>query len=1108
MAETKWKDSQLQVIGEREGEILVSASAGSGKTTVMIERLIRLIEEGVKVNEVLCLTFTESASQEIRSRLKKALIERLDVAENKDRYVSELDKLPFADISTIDAFCKRIVSRYFEIAGIDPTFSIASEDESKNVKYRTAEKTLSLWGEKDDDVYFEMLDFFGKKRSEESLLDIIIKIDEYLSSIANRENFVRDVIEQTEQTAFRTILFESEMHDANLLLRKITNLSLSAQIYGLPYTREVLEYVGRIESAKAEGYSQFFEEINKGIPQNPHYGRKPYTNVKESKEDITEIKELVWEFLDRFGGQSYFEIEKDLSEISVYAKKILDLVDLFRTEYEKAMERSNMLDFSMIENRAHSCLKNDSVREETVSRYSHVLVDEYQDTNKLQDEIILMCSGGKSLFMVGDAKQSIYEFRHAEPALFLEKRAKRGIKAHTLSENFRTDENLINGINRVFLSVYKSDVAGEDYQGQEMIPERKGISGGFAPLSLQVFFSQKKQSEGCFPPVYSVEEDTKIGEEDDEKEETRYVCDKIKQVFGRGFIKDKSGVERKIEYSDIAVLYRSRSKSVSEIVELLKKEGIPVSVTEKSKLPYSAELLIHLFKVIDNTNREDSLVSIMLSPAFSFSENSLAKYKLKSKEGGGLWKSLQSIRSNEKELDLFLTKIEDYKFRSTYMDVCSLADYVIKDLDFENKIVGAIEEKSELGELENYLTNLRSSKITRNLAEYLNYFEKYPEYNSSKVSGNADGVKFMTVHASKGLEFPVVFLVGCGGEFNRSDTKESILLHKKYGIAMPTFTPVTRKYRTNFFYNGIKRKMIADSIAQELRLLYVAMTRARNMLFISGTSRCASDKDFDKKKETSQANSFLDFLLIALNKDDELEKYMAYSTSVSEERHEDIVQEKETKNETVASREHKELLEFEYAHKKATKTSAKFTVTGILKSQDETPSVTLSSSESAEVGTVYHTVMQNIDFAITSKEEVEKALSKMLLDEIITEEDTQTVDAQTVLGVLNLPIIKEVCSMQVLREQQFLLRAPACDLKEGEIEDEVLLQGVIDLLALGDEPIIVDYKYSGASAEVLRKRYQKQLDLYGYAVKKILGKEKVRKYLISLKTGDIVEFKE
>ncbi len=1108
MAETKWKDSQLQVISEREGEILVSASAGSGKTTVMIERLIRLIEEGVKVSEVLCLTFTESASQEIKSRLKKALVERLSTAKNKDRYISELDKLPFADISTIDAFCKRIVARYFEIAGVDPTFSIASDDESKNVKYRIAEKTLSLWGEKDDTVYFEMLDFFGKKRSEESLLDIIIKIDEYLSSIANRESFVCDVIGQTEQTAFKTLLFESEMHDADLLLRKITNLSLTAQIYGLPYTQEVLEYVGRIESAKAEGYSEFFDEINKNIPQNPHYGRKPYSSVKESKEDITEIKELVWKFLDRFGGQSYFEIEKDLSEISIYAKKILDLVGLFRTEYEKAMERANMLDFSMIENRAHSCLKDGSVREETVSRYTHVLVDEYQDTNKLQDEIILMCSGGKSLFMVGDAKQSIYEFRHAEPALFLEKRQKEGVKAHTLSENFRTDENLISGINRVFLSIYKSDVAGEDYQGQEMIPEQKGISGGFAPLSLQVFFSQKNQSEGSFSSIYSVEEDTKIGEEQDEREETRYVCEKIKQVVNRGLIKDKTGVERKIEYGDIAVLYRSRSKSVTEMVELLKKEGIPVSVTEKSKLPYSAELLIHIFKVVDNTNREDSLVSIMLSPAFSFSENSLSKYKLKAKGEYRLWERLQSIRSEEKELDLFLTKIEDYKFRSTYMDVCSLADYVIKDLDFENKIASAIEEKSELNELENYLMNLRSSKITRNLADYLNYFEKYPEYNSNKASGNADGVKFMTVHASKGLEFPVVFLVGCGGEFNRSDTRESILLHKKYGIAMPTFAPVTRKYRTNFFYNGIKRKMILDSVAQELRLLYVAMTRARNMLFISGTSRCTSDKDFDKKKETSQANSFLDFLLIALNKDDELEKYMAYSTTVSQEQHGEFIEREETKDQTVASQEHKEILDFEYKHEKATKTSAKFTVTGILKSQDETPSVSLSSSESAEVGTIYHTVMQNIDFNVTSKEEVEQALSKMILDEIITEEERQSIDVQTVLRVVNLPIIKEICSKQLFKEQQFLLRAPACELKEGEIEDEVLLQGVIDLLALGDEPIIVDYKYSGASTETLRKRYQKQLDLYGYAVKKILGKEKVRKYLISLKKGEVVEFKE
>ena len=367
MAETKWKDSQLQVIKEREGEILVSASAGSGKTTVMIERLIRLIEEGASVSEVLCLTFTESASQEIKSRLKKALVDRLSISEskNRERYIAELDKLPFADISTIDAFCKRIVSRFFETAGVDPTFSVASEDESKNIKYRVAEKTLSLCGEKNDPVYFEMLDFFGKKRSEESLLNIIMKIDGYLSSISNRESFIQDVlIAQTEQTACKTMLFESEIKEGELLLRTITNLSLSAQIFGLPYTGEVLEYVGRITDAKAKGYQYFFDEINKDIPQNPHYGRKPYSSVKESKESITQIKELLARFISKFGGQSYFEIEKDLSEISVYAKKLFEIISLFRKEYEKAMDKANLLDFSMIEDKANLCLKDKSAREE------------------------------------------------------------------------------------------------------------------------------------------------------------------------------------------------------------------------------------------------------------------------------------------------------------------------------------------------------------------------------------------------------------------------------------------------------------------------------------------------------------------------------------------------------------------------------------------------------------------------------------------------------------------------------------------------------------------------------------------------------------------------
>lgn len=1111
MAEVKWLDTQESVINEKEGEILVSASAGSGKTSVMIERLIRLIEDGVSVDEVLCLTFTESAAQEIKDRLKTALIKRLagSTGEQRERFLRELDRLAFSDISTIDAFCKRITSRYFEKAGIDPSFSIASSDESGNIKYRVAEKILSSYGEKNDATYMELLDFFGKKRTETSVLNTIIRIDNYLSSIAGREEFVSNVIAQTEKEPSQTLLLQEEIQKIGREIRTIEGECFSVRDYDLPYPSEVLAFLGKVRESLADGFERFFEEIKKEKPESPNYNKKIYKDVKyETYDSVTFIKNRFNAFVEKYSSYSYEKIKEDLVFISKYAKKLFEIIQEFRIEYEKAMNRVNLMDFAMIEDRAKICLMDEEVRRDTVARYTHVLVDEYQDTNKLQDEIISLCSGGKSLFMVGDTKQSIYEFRHADSTLFAEKKNKAKIKAHTLTENFRTDEKVIDAINRIFKAIYLKEITGEDYAKQVMKAQNKGIYGGFPPVSFRVFLTTQRKSDISHQDLYSVQNAPKEIEIEEEREEVVFVYNKIKSLLKSAKIKDKDGVERNIKPSDIAILYRDRSGVVRELIEKFRREGMPATISEKSKLPYSAELLLHLLKVVDNPLREDSLVCALLSPLFDFKENELAKYKVLSKKNS-LWESLLEVREKFSKVNDFLTKIEKYKFRSGYESVASLVDYIIKDIDLEGKIASMDEGSAELGELEIYLASLRGSKIANSLSEYLNYFDKYPEFSSNRVSGSGDGIRFMTVHASKGLEFPIVFLVSCGSYFNKTDMNESILLHKKYGIAMPSFDSFTRKYTSSIFMDSIKDQMNTDTISQELKLLYVALTRARNMLFITGKSRSTKKESAQNKKSVESANCFLDFLITAINIDLDLENVIDYKYGPEEiENEEEIVQTIE-KSEKISCQIDENLLKFCYPHQRATVTSSKFTVTGVLKEDEfETPSVKLTDSVSAEVGTLYHTVMEHVDFSVSDEEKLNLALDKMVLDEIITKEEKKSLDIKVLLRVLNLPIIKDNAHKKMLKEQAFLLRAPLCDIIEGEIQDEVLLQGVIDLVIMGDTPIIVDYKFSGASKETLIKRYQKQLDLYAYSAKKILNVEKVKKYLLSLKTGEIVEFED
>lgn len=1112
MSVIKWKDSQLQVIKEKEGEILVSASAGSGKTAVMIERLIRLIEDGVSVDNVLCLTYTEAAAKEIKDRLRSSLTARIEISVGKERerFVRELDRLAFADISTIDGFCRRIVKRYFEKAKEDPTVGVASKDESKNIMYRAAERVLGIYAETGDVTFGELIDFLGKNRSEKSVLELIIRINEFLSTLAGRGEFVDSVKNMAKVNGYDSVVVVLEIERAVNRLRRIENLALDALKWDLPYPEDVLLYVRKVSDALDKGVNEFFEQTKKEIPSSPSYNRLPYSRKKESQRDLFVLRGEMDKFIKAFSSDETKTVEQDLAQMSRYTDKIFELVEALRCEYEKALNSANLIDFSGMENKALLCLEDEEIRRDVEQRYAHVLVDEYQDTNRLQDGIISLCAGGKSLFMVGDAKQSIYEFRHAEPAIFVEKKKKIGIKNHSLQENFRSDGEIIEAVNKVFLAVYDTAIAGEEYKGQEMKTERIGAKSEFPAVSCNVFFSSSERDDSSREEIYSVM--THVADTpEQESEECAFVCDKIKKLLDRGKIKDKNGIERGIELGDIAILSRSRSKTVREITDSLKRMGMPVSIRQKCNLPYSAELLIHLLKVVDNPLREDSLVCAMLSPLFDFTENELAKYKIEGNSERGLYGKLLSLQGKYPKLDGFLSTIEDYKFRSEYGSVAELLAYIIKDREFEISLAETEEGNGEIGELDAYLDALESSPIAESLTEYLNYFDKFPYFETERKTGSENAISIMTIHASKGLEFPVVFMVDMGANFNIKDTYHSVLLHKKYGMAISTFDPVKRIQRKNFFTEAVKRKMKDDVLAQELRLLYVGMTRARNILCMSGKAGCNSEDKLKNKTDERDAGSMLDFILIAKNKDESINKAIDFVYGKGEYAVEEV---KENNGESFEQDDKilsdcKELLSYAYAYNNATITPAKFTVTGLTaqkSDEDDIPATPLTVSASAEEGTLYHTVMENINFSLNSLEEINKALDKMLLDNIITQKEREQIDESLLLRVLSTEVIKEASSRECMREQGFLLRESHATLVGDGIDDEVLLQGVIDLLVLGDEPIIVDYKYSGAGEKALRERYSEQIRLYKLAVKDILGVNKVRCCILSLKTAEVIEF--
>lgn len=1091
---SKWTKNQSLAINTRTGEVLVSASAGSGKTSVMIERLVKLvIEDGVHVSEILCLTFTRSAAEEMRGRLKKALIDRAQTAQGEERtkIIDNLDDLAFADVTTIDAFCGKITKKYFEKGdgAISPT--MASEGEVKALKYASAVSTLARFGESDDPVYYELLGFLGKRRGEESFVQLLTSFDEYLSSIPDPNAYLDEAIEKYSSDIAKNIVAETRLASIKEEIRVIEGMATSLLKYDLPYPEEVRAHAMKVAERAQEGIESVAMFLKEPFPEKPNYSKKIYKDKRESKEEIFALLSTVNAFQGKYGEMFASTYAEDAEQGKRYVQKFVEVTKEFLQEYERRLNKENLTDFAHVAHEALSLLSQDEVRGEVQKRYKHILIDEYQDTNRLQEEIISLSGGSKSLFVVGDEKQSIYGFRHADPDIFRGRKNGTNTKVINLSDNFRQDGRIIDVVNGVFESVMKEAWSGMDYEKERMKSGLEKFTGDVLPVEINVLDKSGERGEGKpLLDVYSVRDGAIKDEGGQYSEEAYYVFDKIRSMVGKERIYDsKTKEERLINYGDIVVLSRKRTEGLRKIIALLKEKGVPVGVKDSAKLTSSAEILVSFLRLIHDTANDEALAIVMLSPLFGFSENQLAKYK---RLGGGkdcLYETFKRVKDCDPKLSEFIDGIEEYSKRAKYVDVHTLITRVIEAQDYLKALVERDGGEEECRLLLSYVDSLEKDKTAGCVSGYLAHFDSYPDFKTDYDTGDGDCVRFMTMHGAKGLEFPVVFLVQTGEHFSTKDDKRPVNYHGKLGIGMHTFFPKTRLVRENFIFKGIVDRIKDEQAIEEMRLLYVAMTRAKNRLYISGTL----SKEALANKNERLVKSHLGFIQTALNKNPFLKEKINCPKNV-------VYSEDEEKEKLLFSID----LSYSYSHGEATSTPVKYTVTGLSYNEENAVTTAVYPSESAEVGTLYHKVMEHIPFGIEGEEEIRDALKKLVLDGIITREQADNVCVETIDKVLRLPVIKRASTRRHYREQDFLLHVKHGDVVEGGIDDEVVLQGIIDLLVYDDVVTVVDYKYSGKTKERLVETYEKQLRLYEKAVKEILGVNEVRVYLISLKSGECI----
>lgn len=901
-----WTNEQQAAIDSRGQTLLLSAAAGSGKTAVLVERIIRRLldkEYPIDITELLVVTFTKAAAAEMRDRIGTALMKAL--SETKDpRVERQLALLPSAQISTLHAFCQHVIRKYFYTIDLDPAFSIAGEEELNLLRRQVLEDVFLSYYEDDEkaSILYPLADMFGSDRGDDILMDTVSRMYTYARSLAWPEHWLKEAARAYDvapDAVIDDMVWAGPIKDA---VRRI--LEEDAHLYdGVLYhlrQREafapacdtfVAEQAALRQAAQARSWndlSRFVRAID-------------FPRLKSLRK-LSDDDKAVWERCKKVRDDVKKDVIKTLQSVYFSAtpeewldgmramKPVMDgLVTLtldFAKAYGAAKKEKGWIDFSDLE---HFCLQillapdaspehpvPSAAAEELRSQYEEVFIDEYQDTNGVQELITRLVSGEDNRFMVGDIKQSIYRFRLADPTLFLEKyqsfsRDEKAVQhCIDLGRNFRSVPVVLDAVNAVFSRAMTAEAAGMDYGEREKLyagrqaPDDERWIGG--PVEVDIV------------PTPSDEEDDD-GSTAFEKE-CRFIAGRIGELLASGrMAARKDGTLEPLSYRHIVVLLRSMAGKADVLIQALQEGGIP-SYAEQSGGYFAAvevQVMLALLRCIDNPEQDLAMAAVLRSPLVGLDETALAGVRLAG--DGTLWQNLPAFVASlpdgvdEKEdLQQFMAAFDSWRTYSRRHGVAELLQRLYDDtayVDFVGAMPGGDVRQANLKALYDRARQYEEAGF-RGLFRYLQLMDKMKEDGldlapAKVVSEKEDVVRIMSIHKSKGLEFPVVFVADMGKAFNRRDTQDQILFHNRLGIGLKQYDPEWRISYPTLIWSGIAAQLRWEGTAEEERILYVAMTRARDQLILTGHS---SHIDRDWQRWTShlnpaQAKSYFDWVMPA-----------------------------------------------------------------------------------------------------------------------------------------------------------------------------------------------------------------------------------------------------
>lgn len=1168
-----WTEDQKKVIDLRNRNILVSAAAGSGKTAVLVERIMEMVcdeSHPVDVDRLLVVTFTKAAAVEMKERVGAAIRKRLEEQPNNGYLQKQETLVSHAQITTIDSFCSYILRNHFGEIDLDPAFRVADEGELKLLKKDILKELLEEEYAAKRPEFLHFVECYASGKNDDVLEDLILKLYEFSISDPFPEEWLNTLIKSQAVYADEVMLFHVRKMLESLLEENIQAIGLCTGIGGPVFYEDALQQDQLLlkECLASTTYEEFSASIRGRSFQALSRKKMPPDTEEEKKEAVKAVRNRMKKVLESLEKQFFYMPAELLAEAEKIARPVKEeLVSLtleFCRRFAEKKRKRNIVDFSDMEHLAlkilvtrkdGECVPTD-IAKGYAEYFAEIMIDEYQDSNLVQELILTSISkkslDGNNLFMVGDVKQSIYRFRQARPELFMEKQETYTLTDSTsqrvnLSKNFRSRKEVLDTVNFLFERLMMKELGNIAYDSEAALylgadmPEPEKISDVQAELML----------------LNLPEEETE--EKLDKVElEAAMIAGKILEMLETAKVSDKkTGELRPAKLGDMVILLRTMSGWSDTFSNVLGSYGIP-TVTGSSTGYFSAmeiQTMLNLLRILDNQKQDIPLSAVLHSPIGNVDSTEMAKirgeypdmpyheacvkYSLDGKE--------EVLRE---KLQLFWQLVESLRRKAEYLPIHKLLWEIYDRTSYEQIVRLQPNGAVRAANLQMLVQKALDFEATsyRGLFNFVRYIENLQKYEvdygvAESSAGNENAVRIMSIHKSKGLEFPIVFVSGLSKKFNKQDVKERIVMHPDLGLGTDAINSEKRIKYPTLAKKMIQKQIELESLGEELRVLYVALTRAREKLIMTGTLKNASEEilKIAREKEFCErgryeslcgGSCFLDWILeVSAGEQTPFEINGVTIESLVEKKISQTLKEKynyaalrsgcEKVPQTLVDKftfeypyEHQRYIPGKVSVSELKKEAMEEDVREMFEEPEIIPYIPAFLREerklsATERGTAYHRVVECMNLSgIRHSKQVEERIHQLVLQGKMTQTAADTINPYDIYVFCQSELCRRIINAEqegkLYKEQPFVIAKAAKEVyPEYDSDQEILVQGIMDAyFEEADGIVLIDYKTDHVKTEEeLVKRYKKQLEIYAESLEQVTGKRVKERMIYSFCLG-------